>query len=315
MMRTLFLIIILVVVDTSSSFSWNSYHPKTQQQELHAARRAFLQSATILIAPTTAAAAAATTTTTWLTFPTEITAQGMGEGEQRMRLNQKPKAPMGALIPAAQQRLLLEQCLAILSSSKLLSLWKEKQQQQDEYIQQLQSILLPLEEEPNNKLRRSSSSSSNNNNNKDLSVMLQYQPNKNLSGSLVRAAMNVYTANLNYGGDEAQYTVTDPDWKKSYIRANYGLPDVKQVIEADLNLRDLYRKQVQLKLDDASAELYSKNRNDEELKNLLQEAADMFDRWLGMVGDADVKVALQEALEGKSLKVYDSYYAGFVPLR
>ena len=124
--------------------------------------------------------------------------------------------------------------------------------------------------------------------------------------------MNIYTANLRYG-EQPQYTVTDPNWKKSFIRANDGLPDVQQVIIADLDLRDLYRNQVQVKLDDASAELYSDNRDLDELKTLLQEVAVAFDQWLGRIDDADVAAALDAALQGKSLQVYDSYYAGFIP--
>jgi hypothetical protein len=52
------------------------------------------------------------------------------------------------------------------------------------------------------------------------------------------------------------YTVTATlETKKAYIRANDGLPDVKAVITSDLDLRDLYRNELQLKVDDAQAEL------------------------------------------------------------
>ena len=154
--------------------------------------------------------------------------------------------------------------------------------------------------------------------------MLQYQPSTQLSGDIVRASMNIYTANLQYV-DQPKYTVTDPTWKKSYIRANDGLPDVQKVVEADLDLRDLYRNQVQLKLDDASAELYyllkeSQAKSDigdsvdlEELQILLQQAAPAFDKWLGRIDDTDVADALKAALDGKKVKVYEPYYAGFIP--
>ena len=221
----------------------------------------------------------------------------IGEGEQRMILSNKPKAPLGALVPAAQQRLLLERCLIALSSNNKTL--------ETDTITQLKSILLQLPSENDSRIALPRG-------NKDLSVMRQYNPNQILSGDVVRASMNIYTANLRYG-EQPQYTVTDPNWKKSFIRANDGLPDVQQVIIADLDLRDLYRNQVQVKLDDASAELYSDNRDLDELRTSLQEAATAFDQWLGRIDDADVAAALDAALQGKSLQVYDSYYAGFIP--
>ena len=228
-------------------------------------------------------------------------AVAVGEGEQRMILTRQPKAPTGALLPAAQQRLLLEKCRVLAAD-----LANADSEREETTIRQLQSILVALEDDND----AASSSNKKRNNNKDLNTMLKKSPAKVLSGDLVRAAMNIYTANLSYG--EA-YAVTDPNWKKNYIRANDGLPDIKQVIVADLDLRDLYRNQVQLRLDDASAELYSPTCDIDELQSLLREAAESFDQWLGMISNADVTEALQAALEGKSLQVYDSFYAGFVP--
>ena len=161
--------------------------------------------------------------------------------------------------------------------------------------------------------------------NQDAKLLKQYSPSRVLSGDLVRASMNLYTANLNYGAaissntnkDNGKnnpaadvYEVTDPAWKKSYIRANDGLPSVDKVVAADLDLRDLLRNQVQLKLDDASAEWYNSN-NDcddiQEFRALLQEAAASFDLWLDRIAEKDVQEALQAALlEGKEWqKLYE----------
>mmetsp|Transcript_7963 Transcript_7963/g.16738 ORF Transcript_7963/g.16738 Transcript_7963/m.16738 type:complete len:152 (+) Transcript_7963:553-1008(+) len=151
--------------------------------------------------------------------------------------------------------------------------------------------------------------------------------------------MNLYTTNLNYNNlvynnnnngvneNATPYTVTDPSWKKSYIRANNGLPDLQQVIGADLDLRYLYRNRVELLLLDAAAELYSDSNtkdgyddasvvdNTEELQQLLQEAANAFDQWLDRVRYGDVRDALQAAMKGQTTKVYDSWAAGFLPPR
>ena len=144
-------------------------------------------------------------------------AELVGEGEQRMVLRQKPTAPVGALLPAIQQRLLLEAALKLVSSS-----WDESSKQQ------LQSILPPLDEQ-----------SSKLGTKQDVRVLKRYNPAKILRGDLTRAAMNVYTTNLNYNNllsnPNDAYSVTDPKWKKSYIRANDGLPDIQKVIGADLD--------------------------------------------------------------------------------
>lgn len=239
-------------------------------------------------------------------------ALAVGEGEQRMVLNQKPKAPLGALIPAVQQRLLLEECLSL--SNQQLRSNKSDNDQHTEILQKLQSILGPLTQEDESSTR-SFLGQSGGTNKKDLTILRQCPPNQCLSGYVIRASMNLYSTNLQFS-NMPDYTVTDPSWKKQYIRANDGLPDIQRVITADLNLRDLYRNQVQLQIDDASAELY---RNDDcdfqELQVILKEAAMVFDQWLDRVDDQDFKNTLQAVLEGKSIPIYDSFYAGFIPRR
>ena len=229
----------------------------------------------------------ATATTTSTSDVVNNKAWALGEGEPRMILTQPPKAPLRALLPAARARLLLEQC----------RVWTVNliQANKGGALRRLQSVLVPLDDDGN-------------------SARIINNNNYVLSGRGVRAAMNLYTANLSYGSQPV-YDVTDPQWKKKYIRANDGLPNVKKVISADLELRDLYRNQVEWKLDDAAAELYSTSCDGDELQDLLQDAAASYDQWLGMIADIDVQEALQAAIEGKSssLPVYESYYAGFVP--
>lgn len=65
----------------------------------------------------------------------------------------------------------------------------------------------------------------------------------------MRAVMNLYTANLKFG-DSYVLTASAKD-KKTYIRNYNQLPGVNQVIASDLDLRDLYRNQVQTKIEDA----------------------------------------------------------------
>jgi hypothetical protein len=108
----------------------------------------------------------------------------------------------------------------------------------------------------------------------------QYNSAKVLRGDLVRASMNLYTTNLDYSmrNSNSGYDVIDTEWKKSYIRANGGLPDIRMVIGADLDLRYLYRNEVETKLEDAAAELYSTDCNYEELQLLLRQASTTFDQ-------------------------------------
>jgi len=95
------------------------------------------------------------------------------------------------------------------------------------------------------------------------------------------------------------------------------LPNVKQVITADLDLRDLYRNQVLTNVDEARAELrylmdrwyilYNGNdRNNDndnnlqfvdgesqrELLLLLKNAAVACDEWFGLIAEEDVAAAL-----------------------
>jgi hypothetical protein len=215
-----------------------------------------------------------------------------------MVLTRKPKAPRGALIPALQQRILLEECLSFSKSLVENNQGVDKSQT----LEKLKAIVAPLSD--------------------GKSTFFQKQPKLNLDeplsnqlslqGAVVRVAMNLYTSNLRLENNLPSYTVTDPAWKKSYIRQYDGLPDIAKVLQADMDLRDLYRNSIVTYLDDASAELYSKDVDQVELNQLLKQAAEQFDLWLGRIDDAEVKLELQAVLEGKTPKIYKSYFAGFV---
>lgn len=222
-------------------------------------------------------------------------------------------------MPAAQQRILLEQCLIL--SDQLSSSDTTKT---DALVARLRAILVDPRTRgdtadtlryytPNLTFRRRFK--------RDRDLLTAYYDNDRatLSGDVVQAAMNVYTDSLRYGAD---YTVRDDAWKRAYIRAHDGLPDVERLIRADMDLRELYRNQVQLRVDDAAAELFvsfggADHRNEEgaaELRRLLRSATASFDQWFDLIDDADVHEVLRAVSEGRSYQFKDySYASGFVP--
>ena len=234
----------------------------------------------------------------------------------RMVFRRKPTAPVGALIPAVQQRLLLE---VAIDAAKAKNTSK---------IKRIIPELVPKKKDTttaNNDNYYNSSGGS------DYSIIGASQTV--LRGDVTRAAMDLYQTNLDYnsilGGRDPNsnnnndattavtataFTVTDPRWKKSYIRANDGLPDIRKVIGADLDVRQLFRNDVQQKLDDAAAELYDTTVCDEEeLLTLLLEAAVSFDQWLDRIRYGDIRDAIEKAGNGERPKIYDTYTAGFRP--
>ncbi|KAL3939858.1 MAG: hypothetical protein SGBAC_005493 [Bacillariaceae sp.] len=230
-----------------------------------------------------------------------IPCRAVGEGEERMVLTRKPTAPRGALIPALQQRILLEECVSLLSKA-LIEKKENVTGESQRMLDKLKSIIAPLSD-------RTPSFTE-----KQPNPILEPLPNQQyLQGKVVRVAMNLYTSNLRFESNLPSYSVTDPDWKKSYIRQNDGLPDITKVLQADMDLRDLYRNSIVTYLDDASAELYCKDVDLVELNRLLTQAAQEFDLWLDRIDDAEVKLELQAVLEGKTPKIYKSSFAGFVP--
>jgi len=251
-------------------------------------RRSFLMRQYIMVVSPPAAVAVVSA----LLLHPPAPAHALGEGEERMIFKQKPTAPMAALIPAVQQRLLLQASLEFLKKGD---------------IEKVKQILSPLDGDymPNIFYGQ-----------QNMNVIKKYNPAKVLRGDLVRATMNLYQTNLNYndllGNPTDAFIITDPAWKKSFIRENGGLPALQRVIGADLDMRQLLRNQVQLKIDDAAAELYAPDRDDEELTALLEEAARNFDLWMDRVRTGDVRDALQAILSGESVQVFETVAAGFL---
>ena len=292
--KVAFLCITLMVTD---AFSPNEIHSKPHQTQASASpmdtsrRTIFSQVSSVVVSTLTAAG-------------TQIqSAHAIGEGEERMVFRKKPTAPISALVPTIQQRLLLE--VAIEATKK--KDWNK-----------IKTMIPKLNEDDNSYVYILLGASKSRD--MDSKVMKKYDPGYVLRGDLTRATMNLYQTNLNYNNilsnsnnPSEVITVTDPDWKKSYIRANDGLPDLSKIIGADLDLRQLLRNAVQEKLDDAAAELYAQDFDEEELLGLLSEAAFQFDNWLDRVRYGDVKDAIEIAVKGERIMIVDSYAVGFIP--
>eukprot|EP00984_Skeletonema_dohrnii_P027220 scaffold16716_cov146-Skeletonema_dohrnii-CCMP3373.AAC.11 len=113
--------------------------------------------------------------------------------------------------------------------------------------------------------------------------------------SEIRRAMNIYTTNLNFNKNKYVYSGSQEE-KKKMIRED-RLPSATEVIRSDLDARDLYRNEVQTKLEDARAEcLYQKGVGFEdvgELVGLLRETKVALDSWFGFIPDEDIRLALE----------------------
>lgn len=203
----------------------------------------------------------------------------------------RPYAPMEALIPATQKRLLLKQCLDL--SKDLVE--KQRDGSDGEAVQsQLKQVLPP----PGHPVFQKPVLSMSRRYKMDQQVLKTLGGN-DLSGLSMRAAMNLYTANLKFG-ESYVLTASDED-KKKFIRKYNQLPGVNQVIASDLDLRDLYRNQVQTKIEDAQAELYSEQSDAVELYILLGEADEACRQWFALISDGDVEAAEKAALESPAL--------------
>jgi hypothetical protein len=187
----------------------------------------------------------------------------------------RPRAPTEALVPATQQRLLLGKavCLANLLVHNGDNSSKEQNDRKVGLLDQLKEMFEPPA--PSTARKNAAAVTSK------------------LSGAALRAAMDVYTANLQFG---ESYTLTaSPSIKKELIRKYDGLPDVKQVITADLDLRDLYRNQAQTTIEDIQAELYRQEPDPAELLVLLADAMTTYDLWFALISENDIRKALQLA--------------------
>ena len=189
----------------------------------------------------------------------------------------KPWAPIESLLPATRVRLLIQQSIDL--TQQLITCSTNEQSKTSNQIEPILTKLTQILSPP---LDNSN-----------------IQPNKS-----IRLAFNTYTAYLRY---DDRYTLNvSPKEKKSMVRED-RLPDVKQVITADLDLRDLYRNLVIENVDEARAELrYLLNIYDKgdsldgtELLRLLKNANDACDEWFGFIGDEEVKAALNAVLDSE----------------
>ena len=128
--------------------------------------------------------------------------------------------------------------------------------------------------------------------------ILQRQEKQREQASEVRRAFNIYTSNLVFGSERYEFSGSREE-KKQLVRAD-RMPTVTSVIRSDLDLRDLYRNQVQTALDDAWAEYaYQISQVEQgekfdgaELLALLQGGRSACGKWLSFIPDRDVEIAL-----------------------
>jgi hypothetical protein len=195
----------------------------------------------------------------------------------------RPRAPKEALVPATQQRLLLEKAIGL---ANLLVACKE-QKDSNALLNQLKEIFEP----PLPSTARKSAVSMTRRYEADEPVLQRADVANKMSGVVVRAAMNLYTANLQFGGS---YILTaSPSVKKALVAKYDGLPAVKQVITADLDLREWYRNLAQTTIEDIQAELYRQEPDSAELVVLLAEATQSFGAFFYLISDNDIREALQ----------------------
>ena len=203
---------------------------------------------------------------------------------ETQQVRRKPWAPLEALLPATRVRILIQKSLQY-------AMELDTSLQQDpieisklnEIFQNLSQILAPPLQ------------------NQDI------KPNKS-----IQIAFDTYTSYLRY--DDTYTLNVSPPQKSKMIRQDL-LPDVKQVIQSDLDLRDLYRNAVMSHVDDARAELryliglwdaylLKKERDDDlnakELVTLLQDANSVCDDWFHLISEDDVNDALTTLLDMES---------------
>jgi hypothetical protein len=214
----------------------------------------------------------------------------------------RPYAPsVTALVPATEQRLLLRYALRLAMQTTTTSMTTEDKNRWEALRQ-----VVVVDEDDNDKnasTRRAVLGQAN---------QAFFQPPSSasqptttstslaLSGRRVRRSCNYYTAQLRFA-DSYLLTGNAAD-RKQWIRQNNGLPNVKQVIVADLDLRDLYRNAVQDALQDTAAELERDEPDAAEVVELLQSAETNLNQWFALIRPADVEAALAVVMEGQQQK-------------
>lgn len=201
----------------------------------------------------------------------------------------RPYAPLEALLPAVEFRLLLNKAVEIANATPLAefannsqSMENSKSESRSHIINELRKIF----EEPGKTIgnRRPLQLAVKDKDSTRTSSSTGLRQLK-LSGGAVRTACNSYTSNLRFG--ESYVLTANKSDRKRMIRED-RLPGIKQVIVADLDLRDLYRNLVQTKIEDIQAEVFQEDPDFFEVRSLLTEANQAFNRWFELVRVQDI---------------------------
>jgi hypothetical protein len=210
----------------------------------------------------------------------------------------RPRAPLEALLPATEQRFLVEKACKLLKKLEELKLHSNGG---SESAQSLWSDLLKLFATSKDETSRGVGLYS------VLGDPATHFPWPKLSGANVRAALDIYTSKLQFG--DSYILTASADVKKAWIRKYGALPDVKQVVTADLDLRDLYRNTIQTAIDDLQAELLYQQRKTagfasedtllesldlSEIASLLEITRQGFEKWFAFIDPLDVHTVQAE---------------------
>lgn len=236
----------------------------------------------------------------------------------------KPFAPLSALLPAARLRVLVDQMYDL--SAKLASdINKDSQYQVLQEMNRLWTTRAPLFQSgrpprtvlPSTAQLTTASSSANKQqyqkNRKDLSLpdrllaivnqadverqwgMLQYQESKREQESELRAALNFYTSQVEFG---SAYLLTAPAAERKQMIRNDQLPSLTAVISSDLDLRDLYRNEFLTAMEDAAAELAYQLKQPQpdvqvqDVVELMDQAHAALAKWFDQIATVDVQEAM-----------------------
>eukprot|EP00978_Attheya_sp_CCMP212_P009112 scaffold21463_cov52-Attheya_sp.AAC.1 len=201
---------------------------------------------------------------------------GADSQSQKQTIRQKPFAPMEALFPALRVRIMLDSLAKNLATVQTIS--SNTNESTKNAVDDRISVL------------------------KQMDATLA---DTALTGKAIRASLNTYTANLRFS---ESYVVTAPEAeRRRYIRQNDGLPDVKAVIIADLDLRDLRRNELLTLVDDLRAEvryqlrLFSEASNNDsssgsmdEVQRLVDDTQHVCNEWFDFIDPKDIKDAMVE---------------------
>lgn len=224
------------------------------------------------------------------------------------RQDRRPYAPTEALVPAMEQRILLQTAVDLSQQLVASSDNKRDVQQRIIILQQLQHLLDPPSASASassvkfaigatKRYPKATSTTTT------TSIKPSSTTPATLSGAATRAAMNYYTSQLRFADS---YTLTaSPSEKSRLLRTVGQFPNVKQVITADLDLRDLYRNQVQTTLDDLAAQVHVVGDDDidtdsldaSEIVRLAKDAASAFDQWLSFIDGKDIQATQARAVQ------------------